>query len=234
MLPWIRQSLSYLAKCISPAICYGCGVSLTQEGQFACPVCMDRLPYTDFHLIKANPFIDKFFGRIPIHSAGSLIYFSKDGIGRSLIHDLKYKGQPEIGQYLGLHYGHILCESEFFKTVDMIVPVPLHPKRLAKRGYNQSEVFAKGLSQSMNIPMRTDLVLRHRQTKTQTKKNRVERFENVDGAFSLTNPSILDGRHILLVDDVLTTGATLEGCAQEFTKFPNVRISMATIGFAYQ
>jgi len=231
---WIRQSLSGLTKCISPPICYGCGVSLTQEDQFACPDCLDRLPYTDFHLLKANPFIDKFFGRIPIHSAGSLLYFSKEGIARSLIHDLKYRGQSDVGKHLGLHYGHILCEATLFQNIDMIIPVPLHPKRLAQRGYNQSEVFAEGLSQSMDVPMCADIVIRHRETKTQTKKNRIERFENVDGAFSVTQPSRLNRCHVLLVDDVLTTGATLEGCAQEFTKLPNVLLSMATIGFAYQ
>ena len=234
MSSWVRQSLSDLAKCISPYICYGCGVSLTQDAQFACPQCMDVLPYTDFHLLRDNPFIDKFFGRIPIHSAGALLYFSKDGIARSLIHDLKYRGQSEIGLYLGLHYGHILSGSPRFADIDMIIPVPLHPKRLASRGYNQSEMFAEGLSQAMNIPMRTDIVFRERETKTQTKKTRVERFKNVDGAFKVLKPGELKGRHILLVDDVLTTGATLEGCAQEFTKLPHVRLSLATIGFAYQ
>ena len=234
MSSWVRHSLSYLAKCISPHICYGCGVSLTQDNQFACPACMDQLPYTEFHLLKDNPFIDKFFGRIPIHSAGALLYFSKDGIARSLIHDLKYKGQSEIGLYLGLHYGYLLAESPLFDKIDMVIPVPLHRKRLADRGYNQSEMFAKGLSQSMNIPMRTDIVSRERETKTQTKKTRVERFKNVDGAFKVLLPNVLTSHHILLVDDVLTTGATLEGCAQEFTKLPKVKLSMATIGFAYQ
>jgi len=195
---------------------------------------MNKLPYTDFHLLKTNPFIDKFFGRIPIHAAGSLLYFSKDGIARAMIHDLKYTGHSEIGLHLGLHYGHILIDAPLFASVDMVIPVPLHPRRLAHRGYNQSEVFASGLSHALSIPMRTDIVQRIRETKTQTKKNRTERFANVDGAFQVVRPNAVMGRHILLVDDVLTTGATLEGCAQEFIKLPHVRISMLTIAFAYQ
>ncbi len=231
---WFQHSLSHLGNCISPEICYGCGVSLPQDNQFACPSCIEKLPYTDFHYLKANPFIDKFFGRIPIYAGASMLYFSKDGIARGLVHDLKYKDRPELGHYMGRHYGHLLSESDLFGKVDLIIPVPLHSNRYAYRGYNQSETFAEGLSSSMGIPMRTGIVSRERETMTQTKKTRVERFKNVDGAFHITTPEPLIGKHILLVDDVLTTGATLEGCAQEIIKVPNVRLNMATIGFAYQ
>jgi len=234
MSSWIRQSLHYLAKCISPDVCYGCSISLTQQNQFVCPECIERLPYTDFHMLNENPFIDKFYGRIPIQSAGSLLYFSKDGIAQELIHDLKYRNRFEIGRYLGLHYGYILKETSAFSNVDLIIPVPLHKKRLSQRGYNQSDAFADGLSKAMDIPTRKDVLDRIRATKTQTKKSRVERFKNVDGAFAVIKPNVLQGLHVLLVDDVLTTGATLEGCAQEITKLPQTSISMATIGFAYQ
>jgi len=233
MSSWFRRSLTSFSACIAPDLCHGCGCSLNQDGQFACVTCSEKLPYTDFHFLKENPFIDKFFGRIPIHAAGAFLYFSKTGIARNIVHDLKYKSRPEIGVTIGLHYGYHLLESPLFQNVDMIVPVPLHTKRFAFRGYNQSEAFAEGLAASMSIAMRTDVVVRHRQTRTQTKKTRVERFANVDGAFKILKPHDLYRKHILLVDDVLTSGATLEGCAKEFAALPNTTISMATIGFAH-
>jgi len=233
MSSWLRRSLNSFATCIAPDLCYGCGAALNQDGQFACVTCSPELPYTDFHHLKENPFIDKFFGRIPIHAAGAFLYFSKSGIARSIIHDLKYKSRPEVGTTIGLHYGYHLLESPLFQDIDMIIPVPLHKNRFAFRGYNQSDSFGEGLAASMSIPLRTDIIVRHRETRTQTKKSRVERFANVDGAFRIEKPMELYRKHILLVDDVLTSGATLEGCAKEFAALPNTTISMATIGFAH-
>ncbi|MBT8221018.1 MAG: ComF family protein [Bacteroidia bacterium] len=220
-------------RCISPSLCQICGEALVYDAQIVCLSCEEDLPVTSFHMQKDNPFTDKFFGRINLQAGASYLYFTKEGIAQKLVHQLKYKGKTKLGTSLGQRYGHVLKESSLFKNIDLIMPVPLHRKRLRSRGYNQSSLFAKGISETMDIPMDSNNVIRHRATKTQTRKTRLERFQNVDGAFRVLDPKQLEYKNVLLVDDILTTGATLEGCSKELLKIPGLQLSMATIGFAY-
>lgn len=220
-------------RCIAPRLCQVCTTALPNGSHFICLNCEDVLPTTMFHFQKNNPFIDKFFGRIPLNAGSAYLYFSKKGVAQHLVHQLKYKGNTKLGINLGERYGFHLKESPLYQNIDFIIPVPLHKKREYNRGYNQSNLFAQGLSRSMEIPYEDDLVIRSRKTSTQTKKTRLQRFNNVDGAFQVVRPEFLKDKHVLLVDDILTTGATLEACAQELLKIPGISISMATIGFAY-
>ena len=158
-------------------------------------------------------------------------FFNKGNKVQNLLHQLKYKGAKNVGEKIGLLYGYELLESNNFKDVDFIVPVPLHPKKLKKRGYNQSESFANGLSQSLNKEVVTNLLLRTVNSETQTKKSRFNRWENVATIFTISNASSIDGKHVLLVDDVITTGATIEGCAQLLTQ-NNAKVSVVTIACA--
>ncbi len=149
-----------------------------------------------------------------------------------LIHQLKYKGNYEIGVFLGKLCGSKLKDSEYFNTADVIIPVPLHWKKVKKRGYNQSEMFAKGLSKIMGAELNTTVLSRKVHTETQTRKSRQERWKNVSDVFELSAPGQLTGKHILLVDDVITTGATLEASATRLCSIPDVKISIATIATA--
>jgi ComF family protein len=174
----------------------------------------------------------KFSGRVNIHSAASFLYFSKGGIVQEMIGKLKYRGRKDIGVYLGEIYGDELHESAFDKTIDIIIPVPLHKDKFKKRGYNQSEQFATGLSQTMSIPTDYLNVIRKTNTNTQTKKGRYARWKNVEEIFSVDDIEALRGKHVLLVDDVVTTGSTLEATATAILLIPGTIISIATIACA--
>jgi ComF family protein len=191
-----------------------------------------HLPVTDFHLHADNPVSQLFWGRVPVHHAASYFYFHKGSRVQHLIHQLKYKGREDIGVYIGRQYGRLLQDSPLFGDVSAIIPVPLHPKKLRKRGYNQSEAFARGLARSMVANVDVYSLIRKEVTDTQTRKSRFKRWENVSEVFDLPDPSSLEGKHVLLVDDVVTTGATLESCIQTLLKPANVKVSIATIACA--
>ena len=215
-----------------PNLCMACGQNQPMPDQIICTSCEYYLPKTNFHTEKENTFTDRLWGRFPLHSGAAFFHFIKGGRVQHLIHNLKYNNRPEVGYLIGLKYGLDLRESAFFKDIDLVIPVPLHPKKQRQRGYNQSETFAKGVAESFDIKFYKHILLRTKYTSTQTKKSRLERLDNVGTAFTLKNSDQLKGKNILLVDDVLTTGATLESCALALLKIPGVRISMATIGIA--
>ena len=215
-----------------PDLCLACSRNTPVKGDIFCLSCQIKLPKTGFHDHRENPFTERFWGRLPLSSGAAFFHFVKGGRVQHLIHQLKYKEKRTIGLELGRSYGALLRASPFFETVDLIVPVPLHPKKRRKRGYNQSAVFAAGLSGSMGIPWREKVLRRNHYTVTQTQKSRMERQENVWNAFELTDPTAIRGKHILLVDDVLTTGATLEACGARLLEAPGVRLSMATIAIS--
>jgi ComF family protein len=217
---------------IFPQVCVSCGKSLYKNENSICTFCSYHLPKTNFHADNANPVAKIFWGRINISSAAAYYNFGKGGKVQHLIHQLKYRGQKNIGTAIGKFYGYDLRKSDSFRTVEMIVPVPLHPHKQKKRGYNQSEFFASGLAQSMNIGTDFTTLYRAFESETQTKKSRFNRWKNVETIFRLKNDHQLDGKHILLVDDVITTGATLEACAQTLLQIPNVKVSIATIAYA--
>ena len=226
--PWWNDFLSLFF----PLLCLLCRYNQRSTTQPLCIACQAKLAPTNLHLHQENEFTDRFEGRVQLELGASLYYFSKTSKVQKLLHLLKYGDRPMIGVQLGKWYGHILKEQSLFSTIDLIIPVPLHPKRERQRGYNQSTQFAIGLSETLNIPYRENVLKRQLYTPTQTGKNRVERLENVLPAFQLKQKEVIAGKHVLLVDDVLTTGATLEACALQLLEASNVKISMATIAIA--
>lgn len=195
-------------------------------------MCLYHLPKTNFHHEQDNPVSKVFWGRVNLESATSMYYYRKGGKVQHLIHQFKYKGYQEIGIFLGELFGSELKESDDFKSIDLIIPIPLHRKKLEKRGFNQSEVFAEGLGKSMNVEVDTKSVIRTVATSTQTRKSRYKRWENVNEIFQLKNPDKLAGKHVLVADDVITTGATMEACIQVIQQSPGVKVSVVSIGFA--
>lgn len=215
-----------------PRVCYSCGNTLLQHEEVLCSYCLHQLPRTNFHTEKDNPVSRIFWGRVNISYASSMFFFTKGSKVQHLLHQLKYKDKKEIGVYVGKLFGRSLQESPFYSDVDVIIPVPLHPKKQRKRGYNQSEMFARGLSESFSRPYDIHTLIRTYASETQTKKSRFRRWENVKEIFAVRNYQHLTGKHILLVDDVVTTGATLESCAARLLEIPGARISIATIACA--
>lgn len=217
---------------IFPTLCVTCGNRLVTQEKFLCIDCWLDLPVTNFHLYSGNKVEQLFWGRVKIEQATALFSFSKGSNYQHLIHFIKYKGMKELGFETGKRLGILLSESAGFSSVDYIVPVPLHPKKEKMRGYNQSEWIAKGISESMKIPVSLDNLRRNLHTSTQTRKNRFERWENVENIFEATRPEEFEGKHILLVDDVVTTGSTLESCAFQLLQINKVKVSIATLAFA--
>jgi ComF family protein len=209
-----------------------CSNALLSGEQHICLKCLIDLPKTFYHIDNENPVVQSFWGRAPVKSAAAYYYFKKNSGVQSLLHNLKYKGQKELGESLGLMYGAELKESDNFKTVDVIMPVPLHKKKQRKRGYNQSEHFAMGLAKSMGVKLDTNTLIKTVHTQSQTKKSRIERVKNVAEVFTLTNPQQLAGKHVLLVDDVITNGATIEACALKLAEADNITISVVSIAYA--
>jgi ComF family protein len=178
-----------------------------------------------------NPVEKKFWGRIPVASAMSEFYFSKTSVIQNLIHEFKYKGNKKIGHYLGNMIGKSLINSNRF-PIDAIIPLPLFEKKEKKRGYNQAEILCYGISEELNIPVIKNNVIRMIHTETQTKKGRLERWTNVEKVFFVKHPESLENKHLLLVDDVITTGSTLEACGSKILKVKNVKLSIATLAIA--
>jgi ComF family protein len=214
---------------IFPKICACCGNSLWKHEEVICTYCDFHLPRTNFHLEQDNPATRTFWGRARIESATACYYFNKGNKVQRLVHLLKYNGRKDIGIFIGEKQGHLLKYSRFFNTVEIILPVPLHKRKLMQRGYNQSEQFAIGLGKAMRVPVNPYILYRTRFTETQTRKSRFKRWQNVSEMFALKDPLILEGKHILLVDDVITTGATLESCIMVLSSIPGIRISIAAI-----
>lgn len=215
-----------------PITCYACGRGLYKHEKILCNLCLQQLPRTKYHLHYDNPVHQIFWGRLPLHSAAAFLFFHKHSKIQLLIHQLKYKGCKDVGIFLGNLYGKDLKKSELFDTVEIIIPVPLHKSRLRKRGYNQSEMFGIGLANAMNISLDTQSLYRTTATETQTKKSKSERWKNVSEKFAIRNPEKLANKHLLLVDDVITTGSTLEACGQKLLEIPNIKLSIASIAFA--
>jgi ComF family protein len=205
---------------------------LPADEECICHKCNSELPRTNLHLQPDNRVEKMFWGKVPIVRATSYFYYHRGGDFRLIVHRMKYSGHKEYGQVLGRIMATELKESGFFDGIDSLVPVPLHPDKLKKRGYNQSEWLARGVSQVTGIPMMTDAVKRSLYTETQTRKTKVERWENVNGIFTLNTSVDLSGKHLLIIDDVLTTGATTTACADAFQQVPDIRISVLTLALA--
>jgi ComF family protein len=216
-----------------PRLCLACDQPLLSEEKYLCLNCDLLLPKTNLHLHAQNEITERFAGRIRIETAAALFYFSKAGKTQHLIHQIKYNDKREAAITLGFQYGQILSEMPHFQVFDTIIPVPLHPSKQILRGYNQAEMFAQGLSDSMMIAMDTKALIKTKKTDTQTHKSRLERLQNVEEAYELKSTAALKGKNILIVDDVMTTGATLEACVEPIlAKYPEVKIGFVTIALA--
>lgn len=215
-----------------PKICVGCHEELLRGEKILCQKCLYGLPKTNYHKVIDNDIKFSFNIDSNITFAAAYCYYTKKGVFQEIIHNFKYKQQKQVGTLLGLLFGKDLAKTSHFQTIDKIVPVPLHARKYKKRGYNQSEYIARGLSKALDKPVLTDSLIRKIYTQTQTKKNAEERWENVKEAFAIQNTGQLKNQHILLVDDVLTTGSTLKACSNVILQVENTKVSIATLGIA--
>lgn len=212
-----------------PRYCRGCHNSLVKGEDLICTDCILEMPRSHYHLEQENPFYQKFRGRLPVKHVMTLFKFVKESRVQQLLHALKYKHQPELGEMLGRVYGKDLVEANYKKSFDLIIPVPLHISRRRIRGYNQSEEFGKGLSQMLEIPCDDSYMMRRAKTETQTLKSKLSRWENVSTIFHVIDPLPIEEKRVLLVDDVVTTGATLEACGQALLHAGCRELSIACI-----
>lgn len=215
-----------------PRLCYGCGNNLLRNENLICTECYILIPRTNYHLEANNPVEQLFWGRCKIEKAAAFSFYNRDSRIRRLIHNLKYKGISDIGFELGKIYGQALAKSGFLEGIDLIVPVPLHPSKIRIRGFNQAEIISDGISDAARIPVDAKTLERAGLSETQTKRSRYERWINVDGIFYNSDSEAIAGKHILLVDDVITTGSTIESCANELLKSEGVRVSVAALAVA--
>lgn len=213
-----------------PKLCVACNRSLFKNEEFLCSLCIHDLPLTHYHLHKGNDLEKVFWGRIPIESAMAMVHFKKKGSIQHVLHEIKYKNNTSLALFLGKYYANILKQSGL--QFDGIMAIPLHKSKLKKRGYNQSELIGQGLASVLAIENWSSSIRRLKSTETQTKKSRTDRWENVKDVFEVTNPALIENKHILLVDDVITTGATIEACAIPILATKGVKLSIASLAFA--
>jgi ComF family protein len=206
----ISNILNDINTILLPILCFGCNAPLYRGEEHVCTVCRNQLPLTEYTFNAENPVDRIFYGRINIIKASSFLFFTEKGIVKSLIHYLKYKNQEQIGSFLGNWYGHILKENNFLNNIDYIIPVPLHRKKLKKRGYNQVALFAQTIAEHIGAKYLEDVLVKTANTRTQTKKSRILRWQNKQALYVLTDYEILRNKNVLLLDDVITTGATIE------------------------
>ncbi len=215
-----------------PKVCSGCSSFLVANENVICTVCRHDIPLTNHHLNPENDAFKKFYGRIPVIHTSALFYFHKKGIVQELIHNLKYKGHEEIGTILGEWYAEDLKNIDLLKSVDEIIPVPLHRKKLKERGYNQVTAFGEALSSSLNLDYNDSILIRNVYSKTQSKKNLLGRTEGIENIFDVVFTEKNHNKHFLLIDDVITTGATLEACSRALLKIPGAKISIVCMAMA--
>lgn len=215
-----------------PRLCYACGNHLLRNESIICTSCYVSIPRTNYHLQAENPVAQLFWGRCLVEKAAAFSFYSRGSRIRNLIHKLKYSGVREIGCELGRIYAVALKSSGFTSDIDIIIPVPLHPAKKRMRGFNQSECISSGIAEVTGIPVDTGSLVRTVVTGTQTSRMRYDRWTNVEGIFRVADPGPLRGKHILLVDDVITTGSTIESCVNELLKVEDLRVSVIAIGCA--
>ena len=223
--------LNSLLHLFFPHICEGCGSDELDENSMLCAKCFSDLPETGFIGKKDNVVEKIFYGRIRVEHATSAFYFTKDSLMQRMMVQLKYKNNRAAGRYLGKLLGMQLQACPDYNDIDMIIPLPLNPRKQKKRGYNQAEEIANGMFTVWPKPVVTDIAYRQYFTETQTHKNRISRWQTMDGVFAIRDEQLLVGKHILLIDDVITTGATLEACGQAILAVEGTRLSIASVAY---
>ena len=215
-----------------PNICASCGRDLYNNKNLVCWLCIKELPKTGFECHADNPAAKIFYGRLPFQQAFSWLFFNKGSVTQHLIHQLKYRKNIDLGRYLGEMMAISMISSGLYNDVDVLVPLPLNKKKLLKRGFNQAMVICEGMAAALNIPIETVAVYRKKYTETQTKKSRVQRLANVEEVFDVMDGHLLENRHALLVDDVITTGATMEACGKTLLGISGLKLSLASLAIA--
>lgn len=224
--------LKHIVNLFFPKICYACLNLLSDNEDTICVDCRNDLPVTNFHFNSDEAIKKALYGRVEIENGTALFRFEKKGPVQQLIHGLKYKSYENIGFILGNWLGGELKEIEAYNDVDLVIPVPLHKKKLNKRGYNQVTKFGQQIAEALGAIYKDDVLLKITNTKSQTNKGRFSRWSNNDELFALKNMDVIDNKHILLVDDIITTGATLEACINILNQVKNIKISVVTIAIA--
>lgn len=228
----ISNILKDVTNILLPISCFGCNARLYRGEVMLCTSCRHQLPLTDYNFNDENAVDRIFYGRINIKKANSFLFFTEFGIVKNLIHFLKYKNQKEIGRFLGDWHGQILKKNNELNEIDYVIPVPLHRKKLKQRGYNQVALFAKQIAFHINAIYLDDVLIKTANTRTQTKKSRLSRWYENRSLYELKDSQILENKNVLLVDDVITTGATMEICANTFKSIKGINIyitSMAVV-----
>lgn len=224
--------MKHLLNLFYPDLCHSCGLSLVRGEHSICVQCIDHLPRTSFHTDRENLVEKVFWGKVELEGATAFTYFNKGGMMQKLLHELKYKGARQVGSRLGELLGAELLNAPTFKQVDIVIPVPLHPKKKRKRGFNQAEMIALGICSSIERPIETNALIRIQHTATQTQRSRFDRWDNVGDVFKVKAPKKIEGKRILLVDDVLTTGATIGSCANILLEHTGTKVCIATLATA--
>jgi Predicted amidophosphoribosyltransferases len=230
----IKTYASHLISLFYPNLCVGCGQTLVGNEQMICVVCLSQLPKTNIQDKQDNLVEQRLWGRLAFQYATSMYFFTKGGIMQKIIHALKYQSMTEIGELLGYRMGLMLKNNSWIQEIDMIIPVPLSKKRMYERGYNQTSFITKAISETLHIAHDESAVIRKKNTESQTHKSRIERTNNLADAFEIIKPDMLQNKHILLVDDVLTTGATIESIGNKILKITGCKISVATLACAME
>ncbi len=215
-----------------PKSCLGCRTHLSDNENYICTSCRHQLPTTNFHFEDDSEMKKILFGRVSLENATALFHFSKKGIVQELLHNLKYRRHESISTYLGQWLGEELKSVQSYEDIDIVIPVPLHKSKMRKRGYNQVAEFGKEIANALQVDYNDTLLKKSSALKTQVFKSRIKRWSDSNTAFNLTQTEHLSGKHILLVDDIITTGATIEACANELLKIENIKLSIATMAIA--
>jgi len=232
LISGLQKYTEYLLQLFFPHYCIGCATALA-ETDLLCIQCMHQLPATGFFDQDHNPTEKMFYGRLPVQSAAAAFFFTKDSLMQKLVFEIKYKNNQAAGIYLGVLTGHLLRSSPRFQPIDALIPVPLHPSKKRKRGYNQAELICRGMASVLQKPILTEAVIRTQFTGTQTRQDRIHRWQNMENVFRVLDETAIAGKHILLVDDVITTGATLEACGRAILQINNTQLSIAAVAYTF-